>query len=654
MAIKRDIIALLLISLTLLACIRCDILAQMDEANLIPPRIIDRAPLYYPEELQDELIMGRVTLEVTILQDGSIGYIEIESSIPELDSLAIYNVTQWLFEPAYLDDEPTIGTLEIDIDFIPDMYEFEVAPPDTIAIDLEKLQDKIDRFILKRQEPLKHTLSLLDFPGYSENYHIISWERGSPLMEKNRFTIIPSMTLEAHTFQNYYPLYRTEIETHNWNFDTEEYLLPATFVVAYAGLGFLNMDYAHIRVAKNNSLDIENLQFHAGLLFQDGYWIGTPEKSSNFNLGLIYPIGDNTLYWNTFYLDQEIPVIKFRDEYLYQANVFYEEKNIEHSLYWENRYLDLGLKYEKREYDSTLHEIQPERTLYQIMLSRTLKWREHNLNLNWQYFEIDATESFENPYITDNHRDIRRIGYDYQGETLQISGNLLSGMGYEYYANLGARYRINDILRGGITLLEASPRQAIRRSVSTLTTRDLKASIGIETGLGSFDTGFGYREYKQYGDTYHYHGSFLLDDIPDRALNPEIGMETPYISANYGIRFGYRVTDWKLSTTLHAHLRDELDYFPQYHGKANLECRYNLRHNNAITAGLIYHHAAQFYTPYQRVDATDMLDGYIRISITRLFDFQADAKNLLESESLYGFPTAGIHWNVGIRWYFFN
>ncbi len=639
------------------ACIRCDLISQMIEDDVTPPEIIYRAPLYYPQELQDDSIMGTVILDVTVLPDSTIGYIEVTESVPELDSLAIVNVQQWEFEPAYRKEEPVIGVLTVEVDFFPDLPEEEIALPDTVTVDLDELHDKIDRIILKQQEPVKHTLGKMSQPFYSENYHLISWQYNNPYIQRDEFSVLPSYVLPHHLFQNYYPFYESSLTEHHWTFRSREYHLPVTFIEAYAGLGYLNMDYAHIDLAKNNALNIDDLQFRSTMFFQDGYWMGDYEKSSNFALQALYSSGRQSIRWNTLFLNQEIPPVKFRDQHEYLINVHYDEDLTEHSLYWENDYLNAGIRYEFSKFGRAEEDEQPERIYYQFLLNRAFRWRQHRVELNWEYFEVEETPYFSRPFITDKYNDIKRISYEYDGTELQLQSDIFSGMDFKYHAHSRVGYRFNESITGNIGFLDSSSRDGQHFVVRTVNKRDLYTNLQLDSSVGRINVGLGQREYVQYGDTYHYYGEFQPfedDNDTTRRIEPQVELTSPYMVSDYQVQLKWGVMDWLFTGSVHGNLRSDLDYFPRWYGNANLECRYKLLHNNAITAGLIYRYTSDFYTPYEKITATNTLDGYLRISITKLFDIQADAKNLLEAEHVYGYPVAGIHVNAGIRWFFFN
>jgi len=629
---------LLLLFLTALFAVCLDnLFAQIEEEPVEPPRAVYRAPLYYPPELQRDMISGTVVLDVTVLPDSTIGYIEVKESVPELDSLAIANVREWEFTPALRNGEPSTGVLTVEIDFVPEYIADEVEIP-VSAPDLDVLYEKVDLYIEKQQEPFIHNLNSINLPAYNENYHLISWNRYTPIMRKNGFTILPSSTIPIHTFQNYFPLYEQKLTEHTWTFESRDYELPITFVDTYAGLGYLNMDYGHIRLAKNNFLDLENFQIGTAILFQDGYWMGTREKSSNYTLDVRLPLGNHTFSWNFLHVNQDIPPVKFRDQVEYLVNVSYSEKISEHSLTWHNPFLNLGFRYEKIRHDFTPLEIQDRRTTYQILLNRQFDWRQHYLDLTWEYFaNADREDSDSLPFITDGS-----AVYGFKGEKLDLRTELLTGYIYDYYTHSTVDYHVSDNFTAGIGILDNSPWAEFDDYIRMIITRDLYSSLHLNSLIGEVRAIVGQRDYVQYGDINSSGNEALSTKDYTERSEGKGELTTQYISAEHRLKRSYGVTDWSLLSQLNAHLDNDLYFIPSYYGRINLECRYNLLHNNAITAGLVYHHTGEFETPLDRVESTNMLDGYIRISITKLFDIQADARNLLQSESLYGYPVAGL------------
>ena len=66
---------------------------QMPEpTRMVPPR--------YPKGAKKEKLEGRVVLRVQIGEDGSVGEVKVEQSVPGLDEAAIASVREWEFAPA--------------------------------------------------------------------------------------------------------------------------------------------------------------------------------------------------------------------------------------------------------------------------------------------------------------------------------------------------------------------------------------------------------------------------------------------------------------------------------------------------------------------------------------------------------------------------
>jgi TonB family protein len=78
---------------------------QCDE--ITHPVVIDKINPKYPEEARKEKVMGVVTLETVINENGTVDEIEVLRSPDErLSEAAVEAVSQWTFEPALCDGRP--------------------------------------------------------------------------------------------------------------------------------------------------------------------------------------------------------------------------------------------------------------------------------------------------------------------------------------------------------------------------------------------------------------------------------------------------------------------------------------------------------------------------------------------------------------------
>ncbi|MGE5236115.1 MAG: energy transducer TonB [Acidobacteriota bacterium] len=70
------------------------------QADLVPPRLLEKVAPTYPEAARKARLQGMVVLRGTIGVDGRVGDVTVvESAGPELDDAAIKAFAQWRFEP---------------------------------------------------------------------------------------------------------------------------------------------------------------------------------------------------------------------------------------------------------------------------------------------------------------------------------------------------------------------------------------------------------------------------------------------------------------------------------------------------------------------------------------------------------------------------
>ena len=86
-----------------------------------PPVITKRVPPYYPKASREMGIQGDVVLEVEILEDGTIGEIEVFESVQAgpggLDEAAIETVKQWKYQPGTKEGNPVTMKIKQTISF---------------------------------------------------------------------------------------------------------------------------------------------------------------------------------------------------------------------------------------------------------------------------------------------------------------------------------------------------------------------------------------------------------------------------------------------------------------------------------------------------------------------------------------------------------
>jgi protein TonB len=82
-----------------------------------PPRIIHRVNPVYPPLALRARIEGDVVLEALLAEDGRVRNVEAKSGNPLLIDEAKKAVSQWVYEPTYLNGEPYPVILEVTVEF---------------------------------------------------------------------------------------------------------------------------------------------------------------------------------------------------------------------------------------------------------------------------------------------------------------------------------------------------------------------------------------------------------------------------------------------------------------------------------------------------------------------------------------------------------
>jgi protein TonB len=85
--------------------------------GLAVPRKIVHVPPVYPQGARDAGVQGVVILEAVIATDGSVKSVAVLRSVPLLDQAAVDAASQWRFEPARLNGEPTEVVMTLTINF---------------------------------------------------------------------------------------------------------------------------------------------------------------------------------------------------------------------------------------------------------------------------------------------------------------------------------------------------------------------------------------------------------------------------------------------------------------------------------------------------------------------------------------------------------
>jgi TonB family protein len=93
---------------------------KVDEGCLRRPKLLHQTDPVYPRQAQQKRLKGRVTLEISVMEDGSIGHVDVkESTNPGhgFEEAAINACRQRVYAPGALNGKPTAMWAIVEFDF---------------------------------------------------------------------------------------------------------------------------------------------------------------------------------------------------------------------------------------------------------------------------------------------------------------------------------------------------------------------------------------------------------------------------------------------------------------------------------------------------------------------------------------------------------
>lgn len=99
------------------ACCRAEKAAANRGGNVKPPRQIFAPRLDFPILAKQAGVQGRVVIDAIIDDHGNVVELHVVSGQPLLIPAALQNVSQWKYEPTYLNGEPISLAMVVNVDF---------------------------------------------------------------------------------------------------------------------------------------------------------------------------------------------------------------------------------------------------------------------------------------------------------------------------------------------------------------------------------------------------------------------------------------------------------------------------------------------------------------------------------------------------------
>ena len=487
--------------------------------------------------------------------------------------------------------------------------------PDTTGISLKELKQSMDQYL----EDTQNNKEKLQFPFilFNENFHLKTPFDPGLRFIKNGFTVIPFKVSNLHILQNFKPFFNTEYKRGFTIFSESNYDLPVAVTESFLCLGEGDMNHAFVSFRKGGILGLKNINLKIDYLGQEGQWLSVNEKSHNFNLHLFssHNWGKIHLYHTT--IDQKISTNKLSNAPELPGSKRIKDKISDTAILFENKYINFGARIEKTKTD-TLN-----RDLSEFMLSKAFENNNHYIHSSYEYF-INNTDDNDFHLLTlDHHSQITFLNLGNSGY-YQDEENHFFASELEYTVLQGINVVVNYSILKSENIFFFQPEE--------------------RTGTGlTLDLPFMKTEVVAGKENLSEENTYFVET-------------TSYADLHFK-RLQLKMKNWTLYRDI------EFEYLPVWQSQTSLELILNLEYNNAIKLGLEHVYTSEYSYTCDLQDSIvrdkfSNLDAWLAFQVTRRFQIQVDAVNLLDNARLFAYPVSeqlsGPRISVNLHWIFIN
>jgi hypothetical protein len=450
---------------------------------------------------------------------------------------------------------------------------------DSFRHDPVQLKKNIDNFIKEEQNQ-----SDTWFPWwtYSSNKHYITLKNTYLNIKKNGFMIYPHRQQSIRIFQSNRSFYHHASRGHTIELSSTSYALPVTLTLAEAGMGDFRNMHGSFNLRKGHVAGFDSTAVQMAVAGINGYWFGDYDTAANIHLQLSHKLPAGRLELSHTSYNEEYP--SNLSDTSSDSPALSKELN-EEMLYYQNRYLDLGLRYEYGK------NAGYERNQLAVLARKQLTSADWNTDLSVEYLKQSG------------EADSSWFNLSLQAET---EGDIVKGWLSSYYINkenyFGEMELTGDLYQG-IGILGKAYSWSNADSL-------LHSKTGKEQRYGGGLTwrNTGWRMDIIYGNA-------------DDQVNDDWFMET-YLN---GLLY-YRNLEIKLRNWLYLFLAPELQM------QNELELFYHLPPDNGVRLQLTSHYYTEHYSEEENfIPAATNLDLLLGIKISDKFEIRLQMVNLTNS-----------------------
>lgn len=487
--------------------------------------------------------------------------------------------------------------------------------------------------------------------------HLFGLSSDNYFLKRDNFTDLPSLYPTSLKLQNYNRFYTESVNGDFYNLTKEYYLLPVTAIEVVASTGDYDLATGFVAVKKNKFLNRYNLDFRMNFVKGDLY--SGSELASNSSANLLIPFKNSQLNIGFNSISYEGPYYRLSPAFRLNTTIF-EETSQALSLFYDNNYLNVGLKFAQENY-KRITPSSLNREYWQILLTKDFSLEQWQGKVTYEYFIHE--EDFYNQELNSLSSDIDQLlSLDFSSDydRLNLTNNLVVTYPYQLLSNSTLGYKLTNHWQVG----------AFTNFRKTLKKEKLFTDYSPNSVDSIVDSPFYLNEKNNTGLKLDYSLNNLnlaLEvgnaTIEAKLFNSNFDQDYQALKTQFSGNFSHTYGKYQLNLNSLMRFYQELDgYDLHYTPKANftnsLEISHDMNYDNFIKAG-IAHHYFDAYLAFQNKDevldpAASLLDLYLGFQITKQFEINGYWKNILDNQVIAGQRTIPQSITVLISWNFLN
>ncbi len=540
-----------------------------------------------------------VILTVFIKPDSTLGKIRVDYGISPYDSLAVKAVRTWEFSPTYINGKSILDSLTTSIDFIGKKNKI---------IDTKKLYTEITKYDKNFRYDFLDQNYL-----YCENQHIIPYYEDENIFKIDNFLLPRGFLSQSKQIETFAIM--DSLNSNN-EFSSRKYNLPVAYSALNAGIGSNEMNFGNFFFAKGEPLNIEDSSILFHFFGQKGNWVDS-EKSFNMNLSLTKKIKNIYFNYNYLNIDEELSSINFIDSGNYDNlktatsinSLILSKKGI--TAGFSKYFTKNPLYYHNREEYKTF--LRKDFNYHKLKLMYKISYVHHNRYLE----EISSSGKISNEF---------QLTYRFLSN-FKIKKHFFKGYQYKYVSENSVEYLFG---KHNFSLFydKIEPDNQF-----SLVNKQIKTGCKIKLG---FD-------------------KIKLKMTSGYLSNSEKIDETKFVKLETVSNYRIKNIGFMMKNNFQKYFNNEIIYRPDYIYFTDLAFKYYLKFNNSITCGIKFSAFSDYrINDKYTLNSEKLIDAYLKLSITKRFNFIVNAMNLEDKYFVGNLPLNGFHVNSQIQWSFYN